>query len=88
MVGAGGVGAIAALNLQVGGKASVTVVLRSTYNIVSSKGFKIDSIDHGVLSSWKPHTGLYTCLLHLSLTLVSYTVLISQDSEHDAKTAS
>lgn len=54
IVGSGGVGTIAALGLELGGKASVTSVVRSDYAVVSENGFQIDSIDHGVFSNWKP----------------------------------
>ncbi|KZF20048.1 putative 2-dehydropantoate 2-reductase family protein [Xylona heveae TC161] len=54
LVGSGGVGTIAALNLETGGRASVTAVLRSNYNVVKEKGFKISSCDHGVLEGWRP----------------------------------
>ncbi|KAK7990142.1 hypothetical protein PG989_010457 [Apiospora arundinis] len=47
IVGVGGVGAMAAYALEIGGKAEVTAVLRSNYNAVAERGFKIDSIEHG-----------------------------------------
>ncbi|GAB7346881.1 hypothetical protein MBLNU459_g1961t1 [Dothideomycetes sp. NU459] len=52
--GSGGVGTIAALNLEAGGLASVTAVLRSNYETVQEKGFSIQSCDHGTLTGWKP----------------------------------
>ncbi|KAL4785924.1 6-phosphogluconate dehydrogenase [Aspergillus varians] len=54
LVGAGGVGTIAAVNLEKGGLASVTTVLRSNYKKVVADGFNIQSIDHGEMKSWKP----------------------------------
>ncbi|KAH7041982.1 2-dehydropantoate 2-reductase family protein [Macrophomina phaseolina] len=54
LVGSGGVGTIGALNLEVGGLASVTAVLRSNYDAVSKNGFHIKSCDHGVLTNWRP----------------------------------
>ncbi|KAF2445793.1 2-dehydropantoate 2-reductase [Karstenula rhodostoma CBS 690.94] len=54
IIGGGAVGAIAALNLEVGGLASVTLVLRSNYNAVSEHGFDIKSCDHGSIPAWKP----------------------------------
>ncbi|KAL4872374.1 hypothetical protein BDV12DRAFT_183058 [Aspergillus spectabilis] len=54
LVGAGGVGTIAALNLDKGGLASVTAVLRSNYNKVVNEGFHIKSIDHGEIKGWRP----------------------------------
>ncbi|KAK2047645.1 6-phosphogluconate dehydrogenase C-terminal domain-like protein [Colletotrichum somersetense] len=54
LVGGGGIGAIAALNLERGGAAEVTAVLRSNFDVVSRKGFSITSCDHGTLESWRP----------------------------------
>lgn len=57
VIGAGSVGAIAALNLETGGLASVTVVLRSNYNAVKEQGYTIDSCDHGSLKGFRPSVG-------------------------------
>ncbi|KZF19091.1 2-dehydropantoate 2-reductase family protein [Xylona heveae TC161] len=54
LIGSGGVGTIAAVNLERGGLASVTAVLRSNYNIVKESGFDIQSCDHGHLEGWRP----------------------------------
>ncbi|THX80241.1 2-dehydropantoate 2-reductase family protein [Aureobasidium pullulans] len=54
VVGSGGIGTIAALNLHVGGACHVTMVLRSSYQKVLENGFSIDSFDHGKLEGWKP----------------------------------
>ncbi|TKA73153.1 hypothetical protein B0A49_03845 [Cryomyces minteri] len=54
LIGGGGVGTIAALNLERGGLASVTVVLRSNYETVNEHGFNIESCDHGSLTGWRP----------------------------------
>ncbi|BCS29253.1 ketopantoate reductase family protein [Aspergillus puulaauensis] len=54
LVGSGGVGTIAALNLEAGGLASVTAVLRSNYNKVTTDGFHIKSVDHGEITHWRP----------------------------------
>ncbi|KAF2640352.1 6-phosphogluconate dehydrogenase C-terminal domain-like protein [Massarina eburnea CBS 473.64] len=54
VIGGGSVGTIAALNLEVGGLAEVTLVLRSNYEVVKEKGFTIESIDHGALEGWRP----------------------------------
>lgn len=55
IVGVGGVGAMAAYALEIGGKAEVTAVLRSNYDAVADKGFKIDSIEHGHdIKGWRP----------------------------------
>jgi len=58
VIGAGSVGAIAALNLEVGGLASVTVALRSNYNAVKEQGYTIESCDHGSLKGFKPSAGV------------------------------
>lgn len=57
LVGCGGVGAIAALNLESGRRAAVTAVLRSNYSKVISEGFHIKSCDHGEINHWKPSKG-------------------------------
>lgn len=57
VIGGGAVGAIAALNLEVGGLATVTAVLRSNYNVVKEKGYHIDSCDLGVFNGWRPSVG-------------------------------
>lgn len=57
LVGCGGIGAISALNLQSGGKATVTAVLRSNYEHVKSHGLHIQSVDHGVVESFRPDNG-------------------------------
>lgn len=54
LVGGGSVGAIAALNLESGGHAAVTVVLRSNYHAVKDKGYSIESCDHGSVIGWRP----------------------------------
>lgn len=55
VVGGGGIGTIAALNLYTGDGCHITMVLRSSYDKVIKDGFTIDSIDHGNITSWKPH---------------------------------
>lgn len=57
IIGGGAVGAIAALNLEVGGLARVTLVLRSNYNAVNEQGFRIKSCDHGEIQNWRPSIG-------------------------------
>ena len=59
LIGCGGVGSISALNLEIGGKAAVTAVVRSSYDVVKARGFNIKSIDHGVVNGFKPSTGQY-----------------------------
>ncbi|KAF4556071.1 Ketopantoate reductase PanE/ApbA-like protein 3 [Elsinoe fawcettii] len=64
VVGGGGVGTIAALNLVAGGRARVTMVLRSNYQQVMDTGYTIESVDHGTLTDWQPHEGLsYTAIV-------------------------
>lgn len=63
VVGAGGVGTMAAVALERSGMASVTAVLRSNYEKVVRDGFEIDSVNHGKLSNWKPTHGEYAIKL-------------------------
>lgn len=59
LIGGGAVGTIAAVNLEHGGLAAVTAVLRSNYEAVNTKGFTIDSVDHGRLDNWRPTKGRF-----------------------------
>lgn len=54
LVGSGGIGTIAALNLERGALAQVSCVLRSNYIAVTEKGFEITSYEHGHVQSWRP----------------------------------
>ena len=54
LVGSGGVGTLAAYNLEIGGLASVTSVLRSNHDAVAQNGFTITSLDHGFVEDWRP----------------------------------
>ncbi|KAJ4268469.1 hypothetical protein NW762_002532 [Fusarium torreyae] len=54
LVGCGGIGCMAALNLEFGGQAQVTAVLRSSYQIVKEHGFTINSVDHGEVRGFRP----------------------------------
>ncbi|KAM0699571.1 hypothetical protein Q7P36_000574 [Cladosporium allicinum] len=55
IIGGGGVGTMAAYALESGGKAEVTMVLRSNFAAVQQNGFTIDSIQHGHdIKNWKP----------------------------------
>ncbi|KPA39755.1 2-dehydropantoate 2-reductase [Fusarium langsethiae] len=54
LVGCGGIGCMAALNLESGGQAQVTAVLRSSYQIVKERGFTINSVDHGRVQGFRP----------------------------------
>lgn len=55
VIGAGGVGVIAALSLFHAQKTEVSLVVRSDYHHVTKEGYKISSCDYGELSNWKPH---------------------------------
>jgi heterodisulfide reductase subunit A-like polyferredoxin len=57
VIGGGAVGAIAALNLEAGGLSTVTVVLRSNYDAVHEKGYRIESCDHGLIEAFHPSIG-------------------------------
>ena len=63
VIGGGGIGIIAALNLYLGAACHVTMVLRSSHDKIIQEGFVINSIDHGKIASWKPHASNYTPLL-------------------------
>ncbi|KAF8862387.1 putative 2-dehydropantoate 2-reductase family protein [Acephala macrosclerotiorum] len=54
LVGGGAVGIMVAYNLEVGGMAEVTAVLRSNYSAARQHGFTIKSIQHGFVKGWKP----------------------------------
>ncbi|KAN0108203.1 2-dehydropantoate 2-reductase family [Hyaloscypha variabilis] len=56
LIGSGGVGTLAAYNLEAGGLVSVTSVLRSNHDAVAQKGFTITSLDHGFVEGWRPST--------------------------------
>ncbi|KAJ5703829.1 2-dehydropantoate 2-reductase family protein [Penicillium malachiteum] len=78
VTGGGSVGTIAALNLQSGDLAEVTLVMRSNYQVVKDNGFSIDSCDHGKLVRWRPSNSepnvLISVIIIISLTK-EYTVL-------------
>jgi ketopantoate reductase len=57
LIGCGGVGSIAALNLESSGRLEVSAVLRSNYEAVKRDGFKIKSCDHGIIDNWRPSKG-------------------------------
>ncbi|KAN0095611.1 2-dehydropantoate 2-reductase [Hyaloscypha variabilis] len=54
LVGSGGVGTIAAVVLEKSGRARVTAVWRSNFDVVNDHGWDIESVDHGRLKNWKP----------------------------------
>jgi len=55
IIGGGGVGTMAAYALETGGKAIVTMVLRTNFAAVQQNGFTIDSIQHGHdIKNWRP----------------------------------
>lgn len=54
IVGGGGIGVAAALNLEDGGFATTTLVLRSNYDVVKKSGFTIESVNHGKRVGWRP----------------------------------
>ncbi|KAK6457647.1 2-dehydropantoate 2-reductase [Scheffersomyces xylosifermentans] len=55
VVGSGGVGTICALSLTVRDRSEVTLVVRSDYDQVTSKGFTINSCTYGKIEGWRPH---------------------------------
>jgi 2-dehydropantoate 2-reductase len=54
LVGGGSVGAVASVNLERGGLASVTAVCRSNFQAVSANGYDIQSCDHGAIKGFRP----------------------------------
>lgn len=58
IIGGGGVGTIAAYNLELSGRAVVSMVLRSNFEVVSNQGFSIESCDHGKVQGWRPSGGI------------------------------
>jgi ketopantoate reductase len=66
LVGSGGVGTMGAYNLEVGGLASVTAVLRSNFEAVEKDGFTITSLDHGFVKGWKPTRSTYVQNVRIS----------------------
>jgi hypothetical protein len=55
LIGCAGAGAIAALNLEAGGLAQVTAILRSNYQAVTANGFYINSCDYSILKRLETH---------------------------------
>ena len=68
---------MAALNLEFGGRAQVTAVLRSSYNIVKERGFTINSVDHGQVRGFRP-----------TESRLSYTVTVTYQGPADRHTQS
>ncbi|KAK5130881.1 hypothetical protein LTR08_001602 [Meristemomyces frigidus] len=64
LVGGGSVGAISALNLDIGHRAAVTIVCRSNFEAVQKHGYSIESCDHGSLRHWKPSGGVMNEVPH------------------------
>lgn len=54
IVGFGGVGIIGGYTLELNGKAEVTALVRSDYDIVSQEGYNIESVDYGTINGYKP----------------------------------
>lgn len=54
IVGSGGVGVMAAYAMDLSPQTEVTVVIRSDYDVVTKRGYKIDSVDYGIIESYKP----------------------------------
>ncbi|SCU92042.1 LADA_0F13872g1_1 [Lachancea dasiensis] len=55
VIGAGGVGVIAAYSLFRADRSEVSMVVRSDYDHVVKQGYSIDSCDYGTIENWKPH---------------------------------
>jgi 2-dehydropantoate 2-reductase len=76
VVGGGGVGTIAAYNLEQGGRCSVTMVLRSNYAAVKEKGYTIESCDHGNIGEWRPAGGLLPHVPHHNSTSLNFDYIV------------
>jgi hypothetical protein len=87
IVGGGAVGTLAAVNLEVGGLAQVTVVLRSNYNVVKDKGYTIESCDHGNLSGWRPSVGTFAGRITQAISLASNITKFATPSPTSSKKA-
>lgn len=72
LVGAGGVGTMAAVSLEASGRASVTAVLRSNFVSVNDHGFNIESVDYGTLKSWKPAKSTPNLFLDMNTILLTH----------------
>lgn len=59
LLGAGGVGTIAALVLEKSGRARVTAIVRGRYGVVSRKGWEIESVDHAEVRRWRCWRGMF-----------------------------
>ncbi|ODV65047.1 ApbA-domain-containing protein [Hyphopichia burtonii NRRL Y-1933] len=54
VIGAGGVGVIAALALQLNGNSNVTLVVRSEHELIKNQGYSIESKCYGEYENFKP----------------------------------
>ncbi|PRT54901.1 hypothetical protein B9G98_02521 [Wickerhamiella sorbophila] len=54
VLGSGGVGAVTALALQSSGEADVTLIVRTDYETVMTRGYEFKSVDYGQVDGWRP----------------------------------
>lgn len=54
IIGFGGVGIVSGYSLEHNGKAEVTAVVRSDYELVIEKGYDIESVDYGRVEGFRP----------------------------------
>lgn len=54
VVGSGGVGTVVAMGLASNGLSEVSLIVRSGFEEISTKGFTIDSSAYGQIDGWKP----------------------------------
>lgn len=81
VVGAGGVGVIAALTLHLSGLAHVSMVVRSDYDRVIDDGYTIESVDHGDLLGWKPDRivkSVSEAVMHMGSKLFDFVVVCTK----------
>lgn len=54
IVGLGGVGILAAYALSLKPEVELSTIIRSDYNVATTRGFNIESVDYGTVNSFKP----------------------------------
>ncbi|GAB7336808.1 hypothetical protein MBLNU13_g11320t1 [Cladosporium sp. NU13] len=78
LIGGGGIGVIAALSLEATSQSSVTIVLRSNYNVIDEKGYDITSCDHGELRGWRPTHGRFLLAAGSDSLMLIYLAVVNQ----------
>lgn len=82
LIGCGGIGTIAALNLERGGLATVSAVLRSNYAHVVKHGFSIESVDHGNVQEFRPSFRKYEIRIVIYVApIISFELQVIDESD-------